>query len=64
MKETDCLGLPYPECNPPLVKDLSDIQALKNRKGRPISGAVLGKSLYAGTIKPAEALVAARRAAA
>lgn len=25
MKETDCLGLPYPECSPPLVKDLSDI---------------------------------------
>ena len=25
MKETDCLGLPYPECAPPLVKDLSDI---------------------------------------
>jgi len=25
MKTTDCLGLPYPECQPPLVKDLSDI---------------------------------------
>ncbi len=45
------------------IKDLSDIQALKARKGRPIAGAVLGKSLYAGTIRPAEALTAARRAA-
>lgn len=45
------------------IKDLSDIQALKARKGRAIAGAVLGKSLYAGTIQPAEALVAARRAA-
>lgn len=25
MKTTDCLGFPYPECDPPLVKDLSDI---------------------------------------
>ncbi len=45
------------------IKDLSDLLALKARKGRPIAGAVLGKSLYAGTINPSEALVAARRAA-
>lgn len=25
MKTTDCLGFPYPECDPPLVKDLADI---------------------------------------
>lgn len=30
MKETDCLGLPYPECNPPLVKDLSDIAQFRD----------------------------------
>lgn len=29
MKETDCLGLPYPECDPPLVKDASDIIQFK-----------------------------------
>jgi phosphoribosylformimino-5-aminoimidazole carboxamide ribotide isomerase len=45
------------------IKDLTDIRALIARKGRPIAGAVLGKSLYAGTIQPAEALIAARRAA-
>lgn len=30
MKETDCLGLPYPECDPPLTKDLSDIAQLRD----------------------------------
>jgi phosphoribosylformimino-5-aminoimidazole carboxamide ribotide isomerase len=39
---------------------VADIETLRRRKGAPISGAVLGKSLYAGTIKPAEALAAAR----
>lgn len=29
MKQTECLGLPYPECAPPLVKDASDISQLK-----------------------------------
>jgi hypothetical protein len=29
MKETECLGLPYPECAPPLVKDASDIVQFK-----------------------------------
>ena len=37
--------------------------AITDTAGRPIAGAVLGKSLYAGTIRPAEALIAARRAA-
>ena len=36
---------------------------LKARVGVPISGAVLGRSLYAGTILPAEALAAASRKA-
>jgi phosphoribosylformimino-5-aminoimidazole carboxamide ribotide isomerase len=33
---------------------------LKARPGVAIAGAVLGKSLYAGTIRAAEALAAAR----
>jgi phosphoribosylformimino-5-aminoimidazole carboxamide ribotide isomerase len=41
------------------VADVDDLKALKARKGRPIAGAVLGRSLYAGTIKPAEALAVA-----
>ena len=40
---------------------LADIDALRDRPGAPIAGAVLGKSLYAGSIRPAEALAAARR---
>ena len=43
---------------------VDDIIALNSRKGAPIAGAVLGRSLYAGTIKPAEALAASRRKAA
>ena len=39
------------------VKDLTDLKA---RKGAPIAGAVLGRSLYSGNVKPAEALQAAR----
>jgi phosphoribosylformimino-5-aminoimidazole carboxamide ribotide isomerase len=42
------------------MTSLADIEALKARKGTPIAGAVLGKSLYAGTIEPAGALAAAR----
>jgi phosphoribosylformimino-5-aminoimidazole carboxamide ribotide isomerase len=38
---------------------VADIFALKTRPGVAIAGAVLGRSLYAGTIKPAEALAAA-----
>jgi phosphoribosylformimino-5-aminoimidazole carboxamide ribotide isomerase len=39
------------------VASVDDLRRLMARKGaRPIEGAVLGRSLYAGTIKPAEAL--------
>lgn len=30
MDTTDCIGLPYPQCDPPLTKDASDIIQLKN----------------------------------
>ena len=30
MKETECLGLPYPECDPPLTKDASDIEQFRD----------------------------------
>ena len=36
-----------------------DIRKVRAWTGREISGAVLGRALYAGTIKPAEALIAA-----
>jgi phosphoribosylformimino-5-aminoimidazole carboxamide ribotide isomerase len=39
---------------------VDDILALKARKGVPVSGAVLGRAIYAGTIKADEALAAAR----
>lgn len=38
---------------------VEDIRRLKARPGAPIAGAVLGRSLYAGTIKAAEALAEA-----
>jgi phosphoribosylformimino-5-aminoimidazole carboxamide ribotide isomerase len=43
------------------VAGVADITALKARKGTPIAGVVLGRSLYAGAIKPAEALAVAQR---
>jgi phosphoribosylformimino-5-aminoimidazole carboxamide ribotide isomerase len=46
------------------VASVKDIEALKARRGVPIAGAVLGRSLYNGAIVPAEALRAARRRAA
>jgi phosphoribosylformimino-5-aminoimidazole carboxamide ribotide isomerase len=46
------------------VASVADIAALKARKGAPIAGAILGRSLYNGAIKPAEAIRAARRKAA
>jgi phosphoribosylformimino-5-aminoimidazole carboxamide ribotide isomerase len=46
------------------VASVRDIEALKARRGVPIAGAVLGRSLYNGAIVPAEALRAARRRAA
>jgi phosphoribosylformimino-5-aminoimidazole carboxamide ribotide isomerase len=44
------------------MTSLADIEALKARKGAPIAGAVLGKSLYTGAIRPSEALATARAA--
>jgi phosphoribosylformimino-5-aminoimidazole carboxamide ribotide isomerase len=38
---------------------VADIEALRARPGREISGAVLGRALYVGSIQPAEALAAA-----
>ena len=46
------------------LASVDDIARLKARPGVPVAGAVLGRSLYAGTIKPAEALAAAGRKAA
>ena len=45
-------------------RDRDVVEALRRDKqrgqaGAPIAGAVLGRALYAGTIKPAEALAAA-----
>ena len=42
------------------VASVKDITDLKAHAGTPIAGAILGRSLYAGTITPAEALEAAR----
>lgn len=30
MDTTECLGLPYPECSPPIVKDASDIEQFED----------------------------------
>jgi phosphoribosylformimino-5-aminoimidazole carboxamide ribotide isomerase len=43
------------------LASVADIERLKARKGAPIAGAVLGRSLYTGAIRPAEALAAASR---
>ena len=45
------------------LASVDDIIRLKAHKGTPIAGAVLGRSLYAGTIDPDEALSVASRAA-
>jgi phosphoribosylformimino-5-aminoimidazole carboxamide ribotide isomerase len=45
------------------LASVDDIERLKARQGAPIAGAVLGRSLYTGAIKPAEALAAASRKA-
>ena len=42
------------------VASVKDITDLKARPGTPIAGAILGRSLYAGTIQPTEALALAR----
>jgi phosphoribosylformimino-5-aminoimidazole carboxamide ribotide isomerase len=41
------------------LASVDDIIRLRAHKGTPISGAVLGRALYAGTIQPGEALAAA-----
>jgi len=41
------------------VASVKDIERLKARRGVPIAGAILGRSLYAGAIAPAEAIAAA-----
>jgi phosphoribosylformimino-5-aminoimidazole carboxamide ribotide isomerase len=46
------------------LASVEDIRRLKARTGARIAGAVLGRSLYTGAIKPAEALAAASRKAA
>jgi phosphoribosylformimino-5-aminoimidazole carboxamide ribotide isomerase len=43
------------------LASVDDIVRLKAREGARIAGAVLGRSLYTGAIKPAEALAAASR---
>jgi phosphoribosylformimino-5-aminoimidazole carboxamide ribotide isomerase len=42
------------------LKNVGEITALKNRAGKPIAGAILGRALYDGDIDPAAALLAAR----
>ena len=46
------------------LASVGDIERLKARAGAAIAGAVLGRSLYTGAIKPSEALAAASRKAA
>jgi len=41
------------------LASVADIENLRARTGTPIAGAVLGRALYVGAIKPAEALKAA-----
>ncbi len=41
------------------VRDVNDIHALRERRGRAIHGAILGRALYDGDIRPDEALAAA-----
>ena len=41
------------------LASVADIEALRERPGTPVAGAVLGRALYVGAIKPAEALAAA-----
>ncbi len=41
------------------LASVADIERLRAREGRPIAGAVLGRALYVGAIRPAEALAAA-----
>jgi len=56
----DAVGIPVIAAGG--MTTVADIEALKRRLGTPVAGAVLGKSLYAGTLQPGEALAAARAA--
>ena len=42
------------------VASVQDIADLKSRAGKPISGAILGRSLYVGAVRPDEVLSVAR----
>jgi phosphoribosylformimino-5-aminoimidazole carboxamide ribotide isomerase len=42
------------------LRSVYDITALKQRKGTPVEGAILGRALYDGDIDPTEALLASR----
>jgi phosphoribosylformimino-5-aminoimidazole carboxamide ribotide isomerase len=42
------------------VRSIDDLRALKERSGRPIEGAILGRALYDADIDPAAALLAVR----
>ncbi len=46
------------------VASVDDIRKLQARHGTPIAGAVLGRSLYNGAIRPAEVIAVANRKAA
>jgi phosphoribosylformimino-5-aminoimidazole carboxamide ribotide isomerase len=46
------------------VASVDDIRRLQARKGVPIAGAILGRALYSGAIRPAEVLAVANRRAA
>ncbi len=46
------------------VASVRDIELLMAREGVPIAGAVLGRALYTGAIRPSEAILAARKATA
>ncbi|HKT53761.1 MAG TPA: 1-(5-phosphoribosyl)-5-[(5-phosphoribosylamino)methylideneamino]imidazole-4-carboxamide isomerase [Caulobacteraceae bacterium] len=55
----DAVGIPVIAAGG--LASVADIERLKARAGVPIAGAVLGRALYAGAIRPAEALEAAAR---
>jgi phosphoribosylformimino-5-aminoimidazole carboxamide ribotide isomerase len=55
----DAVGIPVIAAGG--LATVADILALKARPGVPVAGAVLGRAIYAGTIKAPEALKAARR---
>ena len=54
---------PFSGKNAPAI-DYKDIRLLQARPGVRIAGAVLGRSLYSGAIRPSEVLAIASRKAA